>query len=242
MRRFAAGAVLIAGSAWGATFEVASIQPHEGSTPRMFDFSSSGSLVKLEAYTIQGLIQEAYSLRAYQVVYARPDTAFYDVVARAPGDAIVSRDQFRPMFQTLLAERFKLKFHRETKEMTVYGLVRGKSGMRFRESDPDTPAGDQFSGNGRMWRIVMPWGTMDGLAEAIMSTSGLEMPVIDKTGLTARYNLNIGFVTQETLANDPWPADVDVFDAVKGLGLALEVQKAQVEVLVVDGVGKPSAN
>ena len=126
--------------------------------------------------------------------------------------------------------------------MSVYALVQGKSGLRVKESNPDTPAGDRFSGNGRMWRIAMPWGTMDGLADAIESTSGLDLPVVDRTGLTARYDLNIGFVTQETLANDPWPSDVGVFDAVLGLGLKLEVQKAQVEVLVVDGVGKPSAN
>jgi uncharacterized protein (TIGR03435 family) len=244
MRGFIAIAVMTGASlaAFGETFEVASIKPHEGPTPRILDFSSSGPLIKLEAYTIRGLIHEAYHLKDYQIVYPQADSTFYDIVARAQGDELLTRDQFRPLLRSLLADRFGLKFHREIREMSVYALIQGKTGPRFKESAPDAPTDDRFSGNGRMWRIAMPRGTMEGLAEAIASTSGLDLPVIDRTGLTARYDLNIGFVTQETLANDPWPSDVDVFDAVLGIGLRLEVQKANVEVLVVDSVGKPSVN
>jgi uncharacterized protein (TIGR03435 family) len=83
---------------------------------------------------------------------------------------------------------------------------------------------------------------MEGLADAIDSTSGLDLPVVDKTGLRGVYDLRIAYMTEETIANDPGPADVGVFDAVLNLGLKLEVQKANVGVLVVDSVGKPSAN
>lgn len=241
MRRLAATAILMCVTAFGATFEVASIKPHDGPTPRILDFSSSGPLVKLEAYTIAGLIHEAYNLKDYQIVYPQADNAFYDIVARAPGESL-TRDQFRPFFQTLLAERFGLKFHRETKEMSVYALVPGKVGPKFKESAADATGGDQFYGNGRGWRIRMPRGTMEGLAEAIASTSGLDLPVVDKTGLSGVYDLTIAYMTEETIANDPSPSDVGVLDAVLNLGLKLEVQKASVEVLVVDQVGKPSAN
>jgi uncharacterized protein (TIGR03435 family) len=228
--------------AFGETFEVASIKPHEGPTPRILDFSSSGPLVKLEAYTIQGLIQEAYRLKAYQIAYPQADNTFYDIVARARGDDILTRDQFRPLLQSLLADRFGLKFHRETREMPVYALVPGKVGPKFKESPPDAPDNDQFYSNGRGWRIAMPRGTMEGLADAIASTSGLDLPVVDRTGLTGVYDLRIAYMTEETIANDPGPSDIGVFDAVLNIGLKLEVQKTNVDVLVVDHVGKPSAN
>jgi uncharacterized protein (TIGR03435 family) len=199
-------------------------------------------LVKLEAYTMEGLILEAYHLKSYQIVYPQSDATFYDVVARAEGDEILTRDQFRPLLQTLLADRFGLKFHRETREISVYALVPGKGSLKFKESAPDAPASDQFSGNGRSWRITMPRGTMDGLAEAIASTSGLDLPVVDRTGLTGEYDLRIAYVTQEAMETDPWPSDIDVFAAALSLGLKLEVQKTNVEVLVVDHVAKPSVN
>jgi uncharacterized protein (TIGR03435 family) len=242
MRRFAVIAVVMCISASGATFEVASIKPHEGPTPRILDFSSSGPLVKLEAYTIEGLIHEAYNLKSYQIVHSQADNTFYDIVARAPGGETLTRDQFRPLLQTLLTDRFGLKFHRETREMSVYALVPGRVGPKFKESPPDAPSGDQFYGNGRGWRITMPRGTMEGLADAIASTSGLDLPVVDETGLKGVYDLRIAYMTEETIANDPGPSDIGVFDAVLNIGLKLEVQKANVEVLVVDHVGKPSAN
>ena len=189
MRRLAAIAAVMCTCAFGTAFEVASIKPHDGPTPRILDFSSSGPLVKLEAYTIAGLILEAYKLKSYQIVYPQADNTFYDVVARAPGGETLKRDQFRPLFQSLLADRFGLKFHRETREMSVYALVPGRVGPKFKESGADAPDNDQFYGNGRGWRIRMPRGTMDGLAEAIASTSGVDLPVVDKTGLKGVYDL-----------------------------------------------------
>jgi uncharacterized protein (TIGR03435 family) len=248
MRRLAALAAVMCVSAFGATFEVASIKPHEGPTPRILDFSSSGPLLKLEAYTIEGLIHEAYNVKSYQIVYPQADTTFFDIVARAEGDTVLTRDQFRPLLQSLLADRFGLRFHREMREMPVYALAQGKVGPKFKESPPDAPDKDQFNfkdqfyGNGRGWRITMPRGTMEGLAEAIASTSGLDLPVVDRTGLKGVYVLRIAYMTEETMANDPGPSDVGVFDAMLNIGLKLEVQKANVEVLVVDSVGKPSAN
>ena len=242
MRRFAGIAVVLCTSAFGATFEVASIKPHEGPTPRILDFSSSGPRLKLEAYTIEGLIHEAYHLKSYQIVYPQPDATFYDIVAKAEGVDNLTRDQFRPLLQSLLADRFELKFHHEMKEMPVYALVPGKVGPKFKESAPDAPTNAQFFGNGRGWRITMPHATMEDLADAIDSTSGLDLPVVDRTGLTGVYDLRIAYMTQDTIANDPGPSDIGVFDAVLNIGLKLEVQKAHVDVLMVDHVGKPSAN
>jgi hypothetical protein len=62
--------------------------------------------------------------------------AYYDVEARAEGDRARTRDEFRPMLQTLLADRFKLKLHRAAKQMPVYALAVRSDGPKFRESAP----------------------------------------------------------------------------------------------------------
>ena len=79
---------------------------------------------------------EAYKLKNYQVSFspAFPQAAvFYDIVAKADGDGAPTRGESRPMLQKLLAQQFKLKVHREKKEMPVYALVVGKNGPKFKE-------------------------------------------------------------------------------------------------------------
>jgi uncharacterized protein (TIGR03435 family) len=242
MRRLAGVAALMCASAFGATFEVASIKPHDGPTPRILDFSSSGPRLKLEAYTVFGLIAEAYHLKDYQIVYPQRDNTFYDIVAKSEGSDTLTRDQFRPLLQSLLADRFGLQFHRETKEMSVYALVATKGGARLKKSAPDAPEGDHFNGNGRGWQVIMPKGTMEDLADAIAGTAGLDRPVVDRTGLGGTYDIRFHFTTEDAITTNPRPTDLSVLDAVDSLGLKLEAQKAQIEVVVIDSVGKPSAN
>lgn len=242
MRRLMMIMTIALAVAFAAEFEVASIRPHEGATPRILDFSSSGPRLKLEAYTIFGLIAEAYHLKDYQIVYPQPDNTFYDIVAKSEGSDTLTRDQFRPLLQSLLADRFGLKFHREMKEMSVYALVVTKGWARLKKSAPDAPEGDRFNGNGRGWQLIMPKGTMDDLADAIGGAAGLGRPVVDRTELGGTYDIRFHFTTEDAITSDPRPTDLSVLDAVDSLGLKLEVQKANVEMLVVDHVGKPSAN
>lgn len=242
MRRLIIVMAIASTVASGAAFEVASIKPHEGPTPRILDFSSSGPRLKLEAYTIFGLIAEAYHLKDHQIVYPQPDNTFYDIVAKSEGSDTLTRDQFRPLLQQLLADRFGLEFHREMKEMSVYALAVAKGGVRLKKSAPDAPEGDRFNGNGRGWQLIMPKATMEGLADAIGSTAGLDRPVVDRTGLDGTYDIRFHFTTEDAITSDPRPTDLSVLDAVDSLGLKLEAQKANVEVLVVHHVGKPSPN
>jgi uncharacterized protein (TIGR03435 family) len=93
---------------------------------RIFQFSSSGPRVRLEGYTAIGLIVQAYDLQPYQIsvtpAVSRHDETYFDVVAKAEGDDTPTKAEFREMLQTLLAERYNLKVHRELKEMPVYAL------------------------------------------------------------------------------------------------------------------------
>ena len=228
-------------------FEVASIKPHDGPLHTIFGFSSSGTRVTLEAYLPIHLIMEAYKLKNYQVSFAPSATqsgeVYYDIVARADGAGSPTRDEFRPMLQKLLADRFNLKVHREQREMSVYALVVGKSGPRFKESGPDATYSGYGGVNGRNQYMKGSKVSMEWLAEMIPNVAFVDRPVVDKTGLTGTYDIRIEATPEFRINNNPDLADISIFSAVQDqLGLRLEPQKALVEILVVDHIEKPSAN
>jgi len=185
-------------------------------------------------------------VKSYQVS-AAPNLAlsdaFYDIGAKAEGDGAPSRAEYRQMLQALLADRFKLKVHREMREMNVYALVVGKSGPKLKESAPDASPMGYMNVVGRNYRATRAKATMDDVVQAI-TNSFLDRPVLDKTGLTGTYNLSLIY-TPDIRSNrgEPDPNDISIFTAVQEqLGLKLEPQKASIEVLVVDSVEKPSEN
>jgi uncharacterized protein (TIGR03435 family) len=229
------------------SFEVASVKIHHGPTPRI-GISTSGRRLTADAVNMWLLIMYAYNIRNFRIFGAEPlmrdDNARWDILAEAEGDSVPAVDEFRHMLQLLLAERFQLKVHRETREMPVYALVVGKSGPRFKESDPDADPTQHFSLKGRDNFVTMPKATMDELANAV-SNAMPGRPVVDNTGLTGTYNIRLTY-TANTRANrdsEPDLSDVSVFQAVEEqLGLKLEARKETVEILVVDRVEKPSGN
>jgi len=228
-------------------FEVASIRPHEGPLHTILGFSSSGTRVMLEGYLPVYLVMEAYKLKIYQVSFApsapHPDDDYYDIVAKAEGDGAPTRDEFRPMLQKLLADRFNLKFHREMQEKPVYALVVGKNGPKFKESAPDATYSGYGGVNGRNQYMKGSKVNMEWLAEMIPNIAFVDRPVVDKTGLTGTYDLRLEATPEFRINNNPDPADISAFSAIQDqLGLKLEPQEAMVEILVVDHIEKPSAN
>ena len=118
-------------------FEVAAIRPHEGPLSHIADFHISGPRVVYGGYTAFLLIMEAYKIRNYQVSASEklPIQDYYEIAARAPG--AVTRDESRVMLQVLLADRFRLQFHREMREIPVYALVVDKNGPLLKPSSGD---------------------------------------------------------------------------------------------------------
>jgi uncharacterized protein (TIGR03435 family) len=229
-------------AAQAAAFEVASIRENPGPWHVMRGYSSSGPRLTLEAWSRVDLIMEAYDLKRYQVSYAPPFTEFYDVAAKAEGDGTPTRAEFRAMLQTLLADRFNLKFHRETREVPVYAIVVSKNGPKFKESAPEKPFKSYGGVNGRNQYMELSQATMELLAERL-GGEGIDRPVIDKTGLTGKYEIRLEATPEFRINNNPQPDDLRIFDAIQQqLGLKLEPQKANIEVLVVDHMEKPSAN
>lgn len=254
MRRLTGGASLaafLAAMAFGQSgpapmaFEVAAIKVRLGPQGRLNGFSSSGPHVTFLAYSVRSLLMEAYNLKYYQLSFAapfnEPDYTYYDVVAKAEGDAPRTRAEFRQMLQALLAERFALSAHRDTQEMQVYALVVGKNGPKFKESAPD--AAPTFLGtvNGRNQGVTATKLSMERLVQDLAIQG--DRPVVDRTGLTGAYDIKFEATPQFRLDRETQPGDISVFDALQTqLGLKLESVKAQIEVLVVDHVEKPFEN
>lgn len=155
--------------------------------------------------------------------------------------------------QSMLRDRFKLVVHREIRTVPAYDLVIAKSGAKFTETKPDEPktADAILPGGGRMGQN--PDGATHfsnfsmGLLAALLSSKS-ERPVIDKTGLTGRYTLNV-FEPQQMAAPSVSPNGQSederrpaVADALKSVGLELKSAKEPVEFLVIDHVERPTEN
>lgn len=252
--RSAAGVILMLalyGSALGQpapVFEVASIRVRQGAP--QWKLNISGTRLTIESYTLFGLIQEAYNLQNYQIPETganpllRSADILYDITAKAQGDGRPTRDEFRQMLQSLLADRFRLKVHREMRKLPVYVLVVGGGGPKFRASAPDAVAQTHFAASGPNYQATMPKASMDDLVNNVL-THVAGRPVFNKTGLTGTFDIKLTYKPESTIDHGPVSdlGEISIFTALEEqLGLKLEPQEEMVEFLVVDHVEKPSEN
>jgi uncharacterized protein (TIGR03435 family) len=149
----------------------------------------------------------------------------------------------RTMLQTLLADRFKLKLHRESKEMSVYALTIGTSGLKLQKSDDSCGARPTCGMGVAPGRLVAKYATMAALAATLGNM--VDRPVLDETGLDAHYDFEMKFdpTLIKPYAGQPTvtpSADApSIFVAIQDLGLKLEPRRAPVEILVVDSANEP---
>jgi uncharacterized protein (TIGR03435 family) len=240
MTRMQCSLVMLTSCAWGQSFEVASIRLHKAPVERIGS-SISGSRLTMEAMSLDNLITYAYDLQDYQV-FGAPVWAVssqtsdrYDIAAKAEGDGVLSREQSKKMLQALLADRFQLKFHYDTKELPVYALVVTKNGPKFKESAPDAQSLMTMGGaKGVEIRVVK--GDMAQLARQFSNHNRVNRIVLDKTQLTGEYDYTL------TLSPDDNDSESVSIAMQEQLGLKLESAKAPIEVLVIDRAEKPSDN
>jgi len=254
-------------------FDVASIRPHKDPGPGFWRFNSDGISVRNQP--IETLLRWAFDVEDDRIIGA-PSWAKsnrYDIEAKvtpenaAKVDAL-NREARRAMLIPLLAERLNMKYHREARELPTYALVRAKSGTKLRNSNPEDftdRAGSPFSGTppkgidtrGGMevsqGRIVSHDTTIVMLAK--MLSPQLGRTVVDKTGLTGRYDYTLQWTPDNNVpsgaadtsgdvhATDADAAGVSLFTAIQEqLGLKLESEKGSVDVIVIDHIELPSAN
>jgi uncharacterized protein (TIGR03435 family) len=197
-------------------------------------------------------------------IEAKMDASVADALQKLSSDeSTLAR---RQMLQTVLADRFKLAVHRETKELPVYTLVIAKNGPKLQTAKP----GDTYAnapkfpdGTSAGAGVIRPGPEGGIIAQAIPITSLLRYlvqelghPVVDKTGLSSTYDFTLQFTPDDRLQAPPGsapnqrpqasPSDFggpSLFNALQEqLGLRLEAGKGPVEIIVVDHVERPSGN
>jgi uncharacterized protein (TIGR03435 family) len=237
----------IAQAQTGLRFEVAVIKPVKNETGRGgLEFLPGGGL-RMGGATLDGLIAFAYDVRPEQItgtsawmrseaydILAKPDPPDAGVrLALAPGSPAWGR--FRERLRNLLADRFQLVAHEESKAASVYALTIARGGVKMKAVDEDdpTPAGTVRSRgviNGRA-------GTMKMLATVL--TGYLQRPVEDRTGLMGRYTYKLEYAPEEA-TEEPGPS---VFAALQEqLGLRLDPARGSVVTVVVDRASRPTGN
>lgn len=210
--------------------------------------------IDLQYATLRACISLAYGVKNYQV--AGPDwlnNTRFDIVAKGPEGT--RREQLPGMLQTLLAERFKLEVHRESRPVPGLALVVGKNGPKLKESAEG--AGDGHGGaavnisspSEGVLRMDIKGATMTSLVTTL--TSVLGQPVVDQTGLTGRYDLVLEYSREDAAGFRPTsgltpagPAPeptVSIYGSIQQFGLKLEAGKFPLDMIVVDQVEKSPA-
>jgi uncharacterized protein (TIGR03435 family) len=240
-------------------FEVASVKVYPASqgAPNGFSFTPQRSGGRLSWTTnMPLLLSSAFHLPGWRITGAADkDQSFYSIEAGM--DVSATEDKVRQMLRKLLADRFGLVTHRETRTVDSYRLVVAKNGPKINNSaDGEAQAmPDYLKGKPAEAFEGRVFVSMEGIGVSAITARGISItrltdqladtlrtPVEDHTGLTGRYYFGFRFVNLNgSPADDP---DVPtLFDAIQNqLGLRLDKQKAPTEFLVVDRVDKPSAN
>ena len=179
--------------------------------------------------TLRSLVMNAWSVKTYQITGPEwLDSERFDIVAKVPEGA--TKEQVLVMWQSLLAARFGLKFHRENKEIPVYEISIGKGGPKFKEAPADPPPVPQppkpatdgppvvrvtrgpdgcpvFPGGRGGTTMMMTLGRFQICAQQTtmeglcnLLTSQLSRPIFDKTGLTGKYNFKLEFEPEGAMA------------------------------------------
>ncbi len=200
--------------------------------------------------TLKELVAFAYELHGDQVTGgpAWLGSQHYTIVAEPEGELRPSSGQLQVMTQKLLADRFRLTFHREQRVLTAYVLAVGKNGSKLQKAQADATGLPSmgFRGPGRMTAKNTSMREFTG----IMQFSVLDRPVLDRTGLSDKFDFELNWTPDETQlggrganAADAPNARPGLFTAIQEqLGLKLDGMKTPVEVLTIDRAEKPSEN
>ncbi len=246
-------------------FEVASIKRNISGSTSAGTRTLPGGRITITNNPLRNMIRNAYGVQGFQIV-GGPDwvnTDRWDIVAKAEGD--VPREQMSAMMQALLADRFNLVIHRETREMPIYALrlARGDGafGPQLRRSVTDCAA---LMADARA-RGGTPPSRVNGRVSCGMSINNGRMEVnadgmpnlvrnlapivgrivVDKTGLTGSFDLDLTWApeAQAGSSESATPTAIDgpsIFTAMQEqLGLKLEPQRGPVDVLVIDSAERP---
>jgi uncharacterized protein (TIGR03435 family) len=239
-------------------FEVASVKPAvQDDRNGISFFCYPGGRITVTKFTLKQLVEIAYDVQPHEVLGVPQwmDVDRFDIEARPAATSEASKDrpvspksppspEVRRMVQTLLADRFQLKLHRETRESPVLILVATKGGHKL--TPTQKPDERPFVGVYRTGSVEQPAITIilagNNAPVSLLTTElarRFKRPVFDKTELKGSYDFRVEFAAQD----DPAQPAPSIYAAMQEqLGLKLESGKGQAEVLVIDHVQKLAVN
>ncbi len=224
-------------------FEVATVKPTDPNWGSQ-GFHSQGHRISCDNETVITMISFAYNVHAKQIVGAPSwlGSDKYTIDGVPDIEGVPNLKQMQGMYRKLMADRFKLKLHVESRELPVYAITVAKGGPKLAKSLGDPKGQPDQTGN---------WG---GVYNGIRFTNNdmgdfarmldylLEKPVVDKTGLTGKFDFFLRWTSSEAPVSDP-AAPPNLFTAMpEQLGLKLDPVKAAADVLIIDHVERPSEN
>jgi uncharacterized protein (TIGR03435 family) len=233
-------------------FDVITIKPSKPDQQGK-GFTVRGRHVMTINTNVNDLITFAYSLHAKQLINAPAwfVTDHFDLDGVPDVEGRPSAQQMRLLLQSALTDRFKLTFHHDKKELSVYALEIGKGGPKLAETthQPSDPRNFLFR---KLGALMVSNSTMQDFCNG-MQGAVMDKPVVDHTGLTARYDFTLNWTPDESqfeamggfkppTADDPNAPPVLSTAMQEQLGLKFDATKAPAEVFVIDHVEKPSAN
>ena len=248
------------------SFEVATIKPNPSGASGLQGLVVQGRNFRVRNGSAEDLIAFAYDVQTKQIVNA-PDWTHsdrYDIDGVPDKEGAPSPTQLRTMIKKLLAERYGLKSHNEKREMPAFVLADGKTGAKISPTQLNGPLPGLFlsPGEGGI-RLNIANATMDEFA-SFLQMIVLDRPVVNRTTVKGRYDFHVTFTPDDSqfhghppnfarppaagaTATDPAVSAADsapnLFEAMQQqAGIRLSPEKAEVPVVVIDHIDKPSAN
>lgn len=233
----------------GAAFEVVSVKPSgdnstgpNGPSHMLYGFRFSGQHVTCDEQ-VQDMIMYAYSVDRFQIVGPEwLDRLTYAVQAVMPTAA--AKKDAPLMVRRMLAERFKLQFHREQRELPVYALLVGKGGVKLQQVEDPSKAKLLTAPNGgkankMAWRGYYAAVALSLDKFAADMSFHFDRPVVNLTNLPGLYRIELRWVPDDSGSQ----YDMEMLRAVEQVGLKIENRKMSYEVLVIDRVDQtPTEN
>jgi uncharacterized protein (TIGR03435 family) len=225
------------------TWDAVSIKPHKQlDNSSTMQWTSDG--IEFRNMTLQALFLNAFDVRSESQITGYPawvNSEHFDIQAKMDAETAdqyrklkgpESGRQWRSFMRQILDERFGLKFHIEKRELPVYNLIVAKQGLKLKESVDD---GNGMSSMGQ-GKLTAHRSQVGSLAFSLSGTVG--RVIIDKTGLTALYDIDLTWSPDDEPNTGP-----SIFAALQEqLGLKLEPAKAPLDVVVIDHIERPSEN
>ncbi len=230
-------------------FEVATIKPSDPDKCCDRTFGRNGRRFQTTNTNLKYLIQWAWNLQAKQLAGgpAWIDVDRFNLAGEIDGSGAPNDHQWKTAVQKLLIDRFQIKLHHETREMSAFVLTVAKGGPKLTPGDGNVSAHQRMGFSGATGHTMYGNGVNASIGDFVgeLQRVVMDRPIVDQTGLIGMYNIHFEFTREDPdslgMTQLPDTAAPNLITALnEQLGLKLEGAKAPVDVLVIDQAEKPS--